>query len=174
MAHLSQYVGLFFIEPGVAEELWMPAAHRVKLESPNIHQQVYKNPIMLNGMPSPGTRLEKVATIDVADLVNQETAEVKMSTYELEIHGFKKSVLDKTVPTCDGRIGLQSAIPALLGLEAMEKNQRIVAPPNILSLATATATPKATNAAEGLSTGSEYLNKLTRPAAEAARPAYVP
>ena len=174
MAHLSTHVGLFFIEPGVAEQLWMPAAHRVKLESPNIHQQVYKNPIMLNGMPSPGTRLEKVATIDVADLVNQETAEVKMSTYQIELYGFKKSVLDKTVPTCDGRIGLQSAIPALLGLEAMEKNQRIVAPPNILSLTEGTATRQATSVAEGLSTGSKSLNKPTGPAAEAARAAYVP
>jgi len=134
MAHLSKHVGLFFIEPGVAEQLWMPAAHRATLESPNIHQKVYKNPIVLNGTPSPGTNLEKVATLNVADIVDQETSQARMSTYELEMYGFKKSVLDQTVPTCDGRIGLQSAIPALLGLEAMEKNQRIVAPPNILSL----------------------------------------
>jgi len=135
MAHLSKFVGLFFLEPGVQEQLWMPAAHREKLESPNIVAKEHKNPIVLNGTPSPGTRLEKVAGMDMVDLVDQPTATIKKPTYEIELIGFKQSVLDKVNPLCDGMVGLKSAVPALLGLEAMEKQQRIVVDPKIASLA---------------------------------------
>jgi predicted dehydrogenase len=135
MAHLSKFVGLFFLEPGVAEQLWMPAAHREKLESPNITAKEYKSAIVLNGTPSPGTRLEKVAGMDMLDLVDTNTATVKKTTYEIELIGFKTCVLDKVNPLCDGMVGLKSAVPALLGLEAMEKNQRIVIDPKIIALA---------------------------------------
>jgi len=135
MAHLSKFVGLFFLEPGVEEQLWMPAAHREKLESPNVTQKPYKEPIVLNGTPSPGTRLEKVAGMDIADLVDIPTATVRMTTYQIELTGFKQCVLDKVRPLCDGNVALRSAVPALLGLEAMEKKVRLEVPKNILTLA---------------------------------------
>jgi predicted dehydrogenase len=154
MAHLSRYVGLFFIEPGVAEELWMPAAHRAPLESPNLTQPVYKNPIVLNGTPSPGSRIEKVANlVDVINVVNIPQAQATMSTYEIELRGFKRAVLDKVRPYCDGMVGLKSAIPALLGLEAMEKNQRVVMNPSYLDLS-ATAGTTATTATAATATTS--------------------
>ena len=134
MAHLSKFVGLFFLEPGVAEQLWMPAAHKEKFESPNVTAKEYKSAIVLNGTPSPGTRLEKVAGMDIVDLVDTNSATVKKSTYEIELTGFKTCVLDKVNPLCDGIVGLKSAVPALLGLEAMEKNQRIVIDPKIVAL----------------------------------------
>jgi len=134
MAHLSKFVGLFFLEPGVQEQLWMPAAHKEKLESPNTIQKAHKEAVVLNGTPSPGTRLEKVAGMDIVDLVDTPTATVKKTTYEIELMGFKGSVLDKVNPLCDGMVGMKSAVPALLGLEAMEKNQRVVVSKDILKL----------------------------------------
>jgi len=128
MAHLSKFVGLFFLEPGVQEQLWMPAAHRETLASPNVTAKEHKSPIVLNGTPSPGTRLEKVAGMDIVDLVDVPSATIKKMTYEIELIGFKTCVLDKLNPLCDGWVGMKSAVPALLGLEAMEKNQRILVP----------------------------------------------
>ncbi len=135
MAHLSKLCGLFFLEPGVQEQLWMPAAHREPLNSPNVIHKEHKAGIVLNGTPSPGTRLEKVAGMDIVDLVDTATASLKKATYEIELTGFKQSVLDKLNPFCDGMVGLKSAVPALLGLEAMEKKIRLEVPKDILSLA---------------------------------------
>jgi predicted dehydrogenase len=135
MAHLSKFVGLFLLEPGVDEQLWMPAAHKEDLVSPNTTQPNYKKPIVLNGTPSPGTRLEKVAGMDLVDLVDVPTATVKMTTYQIELTGFKQCVLDKVRPFCDGNVGLRSAVPALLGLETMEKKARLEVPKDILTIA---------------------------------------
>ena len=139
MAHLSRYVGLFFLEPGVGEELWMAQAHRIDVAGPqfeNVGPERHRRPIVLNGTPSPGSQTEKVGNIlPLEGLVNIEEAKVIKHTYEIELLGFKKCVLDKLNPFCDGVVGMKSAIPALVGYEAMEKQQRVVVDPKIYSLA---------------------------------------
>lgn len=80
------------------------------------------------------TRPDRVGNcMDIVDVVDQNTCVVSMTPYEVEIVGFKKSVLEKSNPYCDARMSLRAAAMALLGLEAMEKQQRIVVPQNILA-----------------------------------------
>lgn len=133
MAHLSRYVGLFFLEPGVEEDLWMTDAHRLDVGFENIVSDRHKKPIVLNGMPSPGSRLEIIAGILLQDLVDIPKAQVLKSSYELELIAFKRAVLDRKLPRMHGRIGLEIAVTVLKGLEAMEKGQRIVFTPQMFS-----------------------------------------
>ena len=51
------------------------------------------------------------------------------------MHDFRNSVLDRTQPFCHGVIGMKSAIPALLGNEAMDKKERLVVEKDIASFA---------------------------------------
>jgi len=133
MAHLSSYVGLYFLEPGASQELWMAAAQRGKFDSPNARKD-YNNPILLNGQPSPGSRLEKVGGIDLVELVDTTTCQLRpgWTTYQIELYSFKQCVLDKQAPYCDGFVGIKSAVPALLGYEALEKQQPLTVDPNLV------------------------------------------
>lgn len=126
MAHLSRYVGLYFLEPGAEEELWMVQAHMLEVGFDNIVPDRHKKAIVLNGTPSPGSRTEKVGGIDLVELVDIEKAQIKKKTYEIELLSFKSCVLDTKLPVCHGGVGLKSAIPALQGNVAMEKKERLV------------------------------------------------
>jgi predicted dehydrogenase len=125
MAHLSHYVGLYFLEPGAKEELWMPMATKIDVGFENIVKDNHKRPIVLNGTPSPGSKTEMVGSLPLEGLVDVEKAQILRPTYEIELINFKMSCLDNTRPACDGLVGLKSAIPALRGYEAMEKGQPI-------------------------------------------------
>jgi len=134
MAHLARYVGLFFLEPGAEEELWMPAAHRVTFETPNAAWRERKGPIILKGGASGGTNFEKVGNVlNITDVVDLETAQITKTPYQIEMLGFKKAALDEVKPFCDGQVGLRNAATILLGLEAMERKQRIVVPKDIIA-----------------------------------------
>lgn len=132
MTHLApKYNGLFFIEPGVPEAIWMPLATRANFDNGNLRKDQYKNPIVM-GHPTP--KKDNIAGIDLAALLGEDNLPTA-STYQLEMHDFRKSVLDRTQPFCHGLIGLKSAIPALLGNVAMEKQERLVVPKDIANLA---------------------------------------
>lgn len=131
LAHLSpKYLGLFLLEPGASEKIWMPLAKRADFDSGNLRQDRYKKPIVL-GHPSRGINF--VAGIDVADLLDDESMP-KKSTYELEMLEFKKAVLDRNNPTANAMVGFDSAVPVLLGLQAMEENRQIEIPENVQDL----------------------------------------
>ncbi|KPK68732.1 MAG: hypothetical protein AMJ84_10710 [Acidithiobacillales bacterium SM23_46] len=136
MAHLSNYVGLFFLEPGAAEKDWMPLAHKTKFPNENVPFKQHREAIVLNGTPSPGSRTEKVAGIDIVDVVDIKAARMRegFTTYQIELMEFRTAVLDGNRPTCDGIVGLRSAIPALLGNEAMESEKKVKVTEDMYSL----------------------------------------
>jgi len=131
MTHLGpKFMGIFFREQGVPEPLWFPMAHKINFDTGNIIPREYKTAVVIG---KPTSKEQKIAGIPIMNLVGDDNKPLK-STYELEMIGFKKSVLDRTRPFCDGYVGMKSAIPALLGDLAMEKQERLVVPKDIFKL----------------------------------------
>jgi len=121
-------MGYMFLEPGQSQALWMMTAPKVKFDTGNLRKE-YTQAVVVGKPAAEG----QIAGFKLSDLVDAEGKPTK-ETYELEFYDFKRAVLDRKEPFCNGEVGLKSAIPALLGYEAMEKQARLVVPEGITSL----------------------------------------
>jgi predicted dehydrogenase len=118
-------MGFFFLEPPNTEPLWAAMAPHANFDNGQVKRE-YQKALVVGKPAGDGD----IAGIKVAEMFSP-TGELTMSTYELEFYDFKRAVLDRKTPFCDGLVGLKSAIPALLGYQAMEEKKRIEVPKDI-------------------------------------------
>lgn len=137
MAHGPACEGLFFLEPDVSEQLWMPMTQKAPFDAPNIIHKEYKKAFVISiPFDGPASRIPNFADLPlmVQEVFDYPTGKPLHSTFEFEILAFKLAVLNgKKKYECDAAISFKSAVATLSGLEAMETKQRIPIPRDILA-----------------------------------------
>lgn len=123
MSNVPRARGWFFLEPGALKELWMDAADKTQVGD----WEPWKNrreAIVLDATVTPGPPL---AGIPIGELITKE-GQLKKTTYEIEMLEFVEAVRTNKVPRCDGEVGIRSAVPAIIGNQAMEQRTRVELP----------------------------------------------
>lgn len=105
--------GLFFLEPQASGPEWLGVAGKTNIDG--------KEAVTLDAKMSPNSR-----TKIPGQAVN--IAETNKSTYQLELEDFIDCVRTGRTPFCSGEVGIRSAAPALVAIEAMERGRRIEIP----------------------------------------------
>ncbi len=124
--------GIFVLEPGVQERIWMDAAHRLKgIDG----VQDERGAILLDATATQGPNKPEIAGISITDLIARDEdeegnprgrgLELLTMTYELELREFVMNCRKGLRPTCDGNVGIRSAADAILANQAMEEQRRI-------------------------------------------------
>lgn len=122
MSNVPRPRGWFFQEPGALKELWMDAAHKTQLgdwDPKPPREAIVLDATITEGPPLAGIPISQLITAD---------GQLKKSTYELELMEFIEAVRGNKVPRCDGEVGMRSAVPAIIGNQAMEAQKRIELP----------------------------------------------
>jgi predicted dehydrogenase len=132
LAHRSPFAGLFFIKPNAEKPLWYNLAVRTKaVTDPKIIEPGATEAVVL-GKPTPGTIF--VSGNDAYVLLDPKTNQPLLSSYVLELHDFKRSVLDAVMPQSNGLTGLRATAMSLYGLEAAQKNTTVTIPESAFTL----------------------------------------
>jgi len=124
-------VGLFVLEPGARERLWMDAAHRLE-GVPGCRDE--RGAIVLDAGATQGPNKPQIAGHEISKLIKREEDNrlfMEMTPYQLEMEEFKQCSLQGLRPFCDGAAGLRSAAAALFANQAMEQKARIGFPADL-------------------------------------------
>ncbi len=111
--------GWFFQEAGALKEVWMDAAEKIQVGDWEPRKQ-QREAIVLDATVTEGPPL---AGIPISQLITKEGRLVKQ-TYEIELMEFIYACQNNRVPRCDGVVGMHSAVPAIIGNQAMATQKR--------------------------------------------------
>jgi predicted dehydrogenase len=113
LSNVPKSRGLLFMEPKAQGPEWAQFAGKTEVNG--------QTAVTLDAARSPGQSV-RIPGQDVF------VAEGAKSTYQLELEDFIQCVRTGKQPFCNGEVGIRSATPALVALEAMQKQTRIAIP----------------------------------------------
>lgn len=113
LSNVPRSRGLLFMEPKTEGPEWAKFAEKANVDG--------QTAVTLDAKRSPGS-----ASKVPGQTVN--IAETNKSTYQLELEDFIDCVRTGRQPFCNGEVGIRSAAPALVALEAMDKQARVAIP----------------------------------------------
>ncbi len=131
LSNVPKPYGLFVLERGAREEIWMAAAEKITIgdhaEKATEVRVRDRDAIILDASATQDPEGPRIADIPLYELVDKG-GWPKKTTYELEMLEFVQSVRKGLKPTCDGEVGIRSAAPAIIANQAMARQERVEVP----------------------------------------------